>query len=435
MSLAPPPVRSRRSSLRKIYLLAIIEFAGFGALVAPMAVALSLKVLELVPADQKEGALALVTAVGGATALITNPLFGGLSDRTRSRYGRRRPWIVIGIVVGLIASALMLTATSIPMLAAAWVLAQAGYNAVFAALNAMLAEQIPDADRGRASGIFGAASGLGPLAAYVLAALYAKSLPMMFLAMPAVATVLVIGVCLVVKDPPALAGGLPGSSIRSVLGSFAFNPRRVPAFAFVALQRLVMQTGYTLVGAFGLYFVMLRLAMTTVEATQLTLATGMVTLVLMASVSWAVGFLASRSGKYGPFLFASMGAMVASLIISAFATDLPMYLIGVVLSGIAMGGYYAIDLALAMRTLPKGEEGKFLGIFNMAKTVPQTIAPAFAPMLLLIGDGDPLAGGDKNYLALYLFAAAAVIASVLAVRGFRTILNPPPAPVANPQEN
>ncbi len=40
--------------------------------------------------------LALVLPLGAAGALIGNPLAGALSDRTTSRFGRRRPWIVSG---------------------------------------------------------------------------------------------------------------------------------------------------------------------------------------------------------------------------------------------------------------------------------------------------------------------------------------------------
>ncbi|WP_345470952.1 MFS transporter [Glutamicibacter ectropisis] len=418
---AAPP--AQRSSIRKISLLALIEFATFGALVAPMAAALSLKVLELVPSSQKEASVALVTAVGGATALITNPLFGGLSDRTRSRFGRRRPWIFGGILVGLLASGLMLVSTSIPMLVIAWALAQAGYNAVFASLNAMLAEQIPDHERGKASGIFGAASALGPLSAYAIAALGAGSLPVMFLAMPALAAVIVVITCLIVKDPPPTSASTPRMSISAIFTSFIFDPRQAPNFAFLALQRFIMQTGYTLVGGFGLFFIMLRLKMPVEDATRLSLMTAMFSMVLMATVSWAVGMFVSRRGSYGGTLFVSIGLMITSLVLTAFTDDLTVYLLGVALSGIAMGGYYSVDLALAMRALPKGNEGKFLGIFNMAKTLPQTIAPAMAPALLLIGSGDPIAGGEQNYLALYLCAAAAVLLSCLAVIGFRTILS------------
>jgi MFS family permease len=43
--------------------------------------------------------LSLVLGVGAFFALIANPLVGRLSDRTTSRFGQRRPWLV-GAVLG-----------------------------------------------------------------------------------------------------------------------------------------------------------------------------------------------------------------------------------------------------------------------------------------------------------------------------------------------
>ena len=40
------------------------------------------------------GFIALVKAVARALDAITDPVMGWLSDRTHSRWGRRRPWII-----------------------------------------------------------------------------------------------------------------------------------------------------------------------------------------------------------------------------------------------------------------------------------------------------------------------------------------------------
>ena len=56
-------------------------------LIAPLLVTLALKVRSLVGVDQAPGYLALVTGIGGLLALIGNPLFGRLSDRTSSGSG------------------------------------------------------------------------------------------------------------------------------------------------------------------------------------------------------------------------------------------------------------------------------------------------------------------------------------------------------------
>ncbi|KSU65308.1 MFS transporter [Arthrobacter sp. NIO-1057] len=202
----------------------------------------------------------------------------------------------------------------------------------------MLADQIPDHERDKASGIFGAASALGSLSAYAIAALGAGSLPIMFLAMPALAAVIVVITCLIVKDPMPAMMNTPRMSLSGIFTSFMFDPRQASNFAFLDRQRFIMQTGYTLVGGFGLFFIMLRLKMSVEDATQLSLMTAMFSLVLMASASWAVGMFVSRRGSYGSTLFVSIGLMITSLVLTAFIDDLMMYLVSVALSGTATGG-------------------------------------------------------------------------------------------------
>src|ERR1022692_3069521 len=64
---------------------------------APLLVTLALKVDSLVGIKQAPGSLALVAGVGALVALVGNPFFGRMSDRTASKLGMRRPWMVIGL--------------------------------------------------------------------------------------------------------------------------------------------------------------------------------------------------------------------------------------------------------------------------------------------------------------------------------------------------
>jgi len=50
--------------------------------------------------EQAPKSLAVVTGIGALLAMVGNPFFGRLSDRTSSRLGMRRPWMVTGLVGG-----------------------------------------------------------------------------------------------------------------------------------------------------------------------------------------------------------------------------------------------------------------------------------------------------------------------------------------------
>ncbi|MGB8943676.1 MAG: MFS transporter, partial [Streptomyces sp.] len=59
----------------------------------PLQILLALQAEDLAPAGtSKETVLAWVAGAGAVVSLASNPLFGALSDRTVSRFGRRTPW-------------------------------------------------------------------------------------------------------------------------------------------------------------------------------------------------------------------------------------------------------------------------------------------------------------------------------------------------------
>ncbi|WP_335931985.1 MFS transporter [Streptomyces sp. PTD5-9] len=422
----PPP----RVPMSRVYLLALIELAALGPIATALAASLSLKVLEIAPGT-KESSLALVTTVGAVAALISNPVWGHFSDRTRSRFGRRRPWIVGGTLLGAVSAVLMLLAPGVGWLAAAWALGQLGYNAVTAALNAMLADQVPEEQRSKASGVFGAFGFLGMVPAMLIAALFAGDLPVVMLSMPLLSVVIAGAVCAVVPDPPVASAAAPARRLGDVFRAFLFNPFRVPAYSLAWLQRCVMQFGYTIVGTFGLFYLIERLGMGQDEAVSLTSVATIAGAAFNVVAAFACGHLASRRGNYGPFVLVAVGGMTLSLLMKAFTGDLAVFWASTVIAGFALGVYYSIDLALVLRTLPAGEEGKYLGIFNLAKTIPQSVAPALAPVVLAWGGPDPVSGHAQNYASLYLAAAAAVVLSLAALPGLRPVLRRAPvAPAA-----
>ena len=93
--------------MTRILQLAVMQCAALGALTAPAVVAVSLLVRRMVGNDSAPDVYALIDAAAALTAMIAAPLCGLLADRTMSRLGRRRPWLLGGAVVGLLGSAAM----------------------------------------------------------------------------------------------------------------------------------------------------------------------------------------------------------------------------------------------------------------------------------------------------------------------------------------
>jgi MFS family permease len=94
----------------------------------------------------------------------------------------------------------------------------------------------------------------------------------------------------------------------------------------------------------------------------------------------------------------------------ALTSTLPAFYVAAVVMGLGIGAYFAVDLALITDVLPDKEHkaAKDMGIFNIANSLPQSVAPAIAPFFLAIG------AGSANYTALFIAGGVlAVIGAVL----------------------
>src|SRR4051794_3435666 len=94
------PARTQgRASARFIAIYALAYATLWLALLTPAIISLALRVRQLAPGNAAEP-ISWVLMTGAVVALVSNPVFGALSDRTRSRFGRRRPWLVGGVLCG-----------------------------------------------------------------------------------------------------------------------------------------------------------------------------------------------------------------------------------------------------------------------------------------------------------------------------------------------
>lgn len=420
----------------RIAVFALLNLVLLGSLTGPVVVGLPASIARIVPEADRAPALAGVLLAGAIAALVANPLFGFASDRTRSRFGRRRPWLLGGALAGLGSCALVVQADSVPMLTLGWVLAQTSYNAALAALAALLGERLEERQRAKASGIFAAAAFLGTLPPLAIAAVAPHRLDLVMLAMPAVALV-VVCLCAATLRDSAATHPHSQSSARERGRVPVLRSRPSAAFWWVWLQRLLMHLAFSLVTAFGLYFVMARLAVDTERASSIISVTTLLGGAGIVVASLITGLVAGRRGRYGPYLAVAAVALAGASVLRAGVTGDATHLwLSALIGGLALGAFYAVDLALVLRTVPAGREGAYLGVFNVAETLPQTIAPSVAVLLLGLGAGDPLSASGDNYAALYLCAGVVALLAVLPMLGLRGVLSrehPEPSSAPSPR--
>src|SRR3954468_3547730 len=111
----PPDAAAQRVGWGFIGLYAAAYMGNILLLLAPLLVTLALKVASLVGIDRAPNSLALVAGVGALVAMVANPFFGRMSDRTVSRLGMRRPWMLAGLAGGSLGILVVALAPSVPV--------------------------------------------------------------------------------------------------------------------------------------------------------------------------------------------------------------------------------------------------------------------------------------------------------------------------------
>lgn len=394
--------------------LAAVNFGVLLALLTPVLVSMAFKVQHLSSStEEATGQLGLILGIGALFALVANPLAGRLSDRTSSRFGMRRPWILGGSIVGVGAFLLVGAATSLWVVLVGWCLAQASFNAVLAAANATLPDQVPAASRGKVSGIVGVTTPLAILGGSFLINFIGDDV-LRFLVPGLLALVLAVVFVLVLKDRRLAEKPKQRFTVGQFFGSFVFNPRKHPDFGWTWLTKFFVMFGYAGIATFLPFYLTEKFRLTEQGAISTILLANLASTVAMVISSPIGGFLSDRLGKRRPFVAAAGVIMVVGLVILAFAPSVAVVILAQAVIGLGAGAFFSVDLALATQVLPNADDtAKDLGVLNIANALPQSIAPAIAPSIIAIGTATAIGG----YSVWYLFGAfIALLGAVLVYR-------------------
>jgi MFS family permease len=390
--------------------LVFAQLVFFIALLGPAIVGISLKVQSVIPLEQQTTAVAIVGGFGALFAVIGNVLFGRLSDRTTSRFGRRRPWIVAGTVVMTLAFVVMALGQNVWVIAAGWCLAQLGANATLAPFVATISDQVPKFQRGSVSALLGIAQNIGILGGTYLAQLFKDHLVVLFV-VPSIFAIGAMVLFAVILPDQRLTVRPPKMTAREWATTFWLNPLKHRDFALAWWSRFLITLATFMFTTFRLFYLRDELGLAEADApAAVTIGVLIYTIALVAS-GWIAGKISDRTGRR-KFLVAGSTLLfaVGIVMLAHVSTVTGFYVVEAVL-GVAYGVYVGVDLALVVDVLPNPDDaGKDLGVFNMANALPQSVAPAIGGVLLAVG----AVGADKNYeLLLYSAGFAGLIGALV----------------------
>ncbi|MET0806511.1 MAG: MFS transporter, partial [Lacisediminihabitans sp.] len=194
---------TRKVPARWIALFATAWFGIWMAQLTPIQLLLPQQIGELLRArDWVDSVVAfgIVSGIAGLCALIAYPLTGALSDRTTSRFGRRRPWILVGTVVFAVSLLLLGLQTTIVGVGVFWSLAITGFCIVSAAITATISDQVPVRQRGIVSGWVSAPQAVGTVLGILLVTVLGLGLLLGYTLVAVLLVVLVLPFLLVIPD-------------------------------------------------------------------------------------------------------------------------------------------------------------------------------------------------------------------------------------------
>ncbi|MET0782435.1 MAG: MFS transporter [Microbacterium sp.] len=326
--------------------------------------------------------LAIVATIGALAAMLAQPIAGQISDRTRTRFGRRAPWIVIGALAGALSLVGLAFANTLVGVAIAWTLVQISYNFAQGPLSAVMPDRVPLARRGTFAALSGIGLMVGALGGSIVGSLFFNSITAGYITF-AVISVVVLAL-FVVFNPDYSSTQLAREpfSFADFLRTFWVNPIAHPDFFWAFTGRLLLYTGYFAVTGYQLVILTDYLGVDKPETVIPIL--GLISLAGILIATIISGPLSDRIGRRKPFVFGSSVVMGLAMLLPWLAPSLESWMIMTFISGLGFGMFQAVDTALMSEVLPSAKSfAKDLGVVNIAATLPQTLAPAVAGAIVL----------------------------------------------------
>jgi MFS family permease len=379
-------------------------------------------------ADQLSGnwfdpvlAFGIISAIAGFCAIIAYPVTGTLSDRTTSRFGRRKPWILAGALVFAISLFVLGLQETIVGVGIFWSTSLIGFCMLTSTLTAMISDQVPVNQRGFVSGWVSAPQAAGTILGILLVTELSLAIFVGYAVASVLMLVLVIPFLLVSKDAPIPAGDRPRLTLGTLLSGFWVSPRKYPDFGWTLLSRILVNIGNALGTTLLLYFIAFGLQRgATAEDDLLVLSVVYMAFFILSAL--VVGKISDRIGKRKMFVFLSAYLQGLAALILAFVPDYTIAIVAAGILGLGYGSFMAVDQALATQVLPDAHSrGKDLGIMNIATAVPQAFGPLLGALIVVAAASIAVGGSVTDAAGAFagategfgaLFIASGIVAAL-----------------------
>ena len=358
-------------------------------------------------------ALFLISISGAIIAVIVQPTIGSISDYTISRWGRRKPYILIGSILDLAFLVGIASSNTLVAIAAFIALLQFSSNFAQGPFQGYIPDLVPAAQVGTASALVGLMQVLGNVAGFVIGAIATATnrfeLGLIALGVLELSTMLSVVVRVREGPPPKSRGGRPWRAIAAE--AWGTDILRERSFLWLVASRLAILMGGAVLIQLATFYLSRSMGLNQVD-------TGLVEIPLVGLV--AIGTVLSvvpaarisdRVGRK-PVIWVSCAVGAVGLAIVASAPILALAFLGTLMYGISAGIFLAVDWALMTDIIPKASSGRYMGLSNVATASAGVLAVAIGGTLMDIVGG-PDSGGDGPRAALWMGVVLLGIGAIL----------------------
>jgi len=358
-------------------------------------------------------AFGIVSGIAGAAAIIAFPVTGFLSDRTTSKLGRRRPWVLGGAALFAASLVALGFVHGIVLIAVFWSLTIVGFCVLASALTALISDLVPVRQRGFVSGWMSAPQAVGIILGVLLITEVFVTVTLGYVAMAIGLAILVLPVVFFTKETPISKAERPEATASAFFRGMWISPKKHPDFAWTLTSRVFVNTGNALGTGLLLYYLAFGLEIGIDDAEEALLPLIVVYLVCVVLTALVVGYLSDRLARRKIFVIWGSLAQAIAAFVLVFVTSYEATFVAGALLGLGYGAFLAVDQALATQVLPDPHDrGKDLGIMNIAFQVPQALAPLLGALVV-----DALGG----FRGLFMLSAIAATIGALVVSLVRDV--------------
>ncbi|MFC1874968.1 MFS transporter [Chloroflexota bacterium] len=395
---------------------------------------LPLRLLDFVAESEKNTYLGILTFTGLMLAMVVQPIAGAISDRSGFRWGRRRPFILLGIMFLIMLLPGIGLAGSYAAILIIYCLMQVSNNTAQGPYQGFIPDLVPEGKRGRASGIKTLLEIVGGAISVLLISVFMDRYSAgegsfwlwLSLAIPgAVLLVVMVVTLLTVKEQPGT--DRPGLSILStVYNTFRIDLRANRDFIWFLVSRTLIFMAFSTIQQFALYF--LRDVIGVANPAEAAASFSVVAVIGMLIVVYPAGHLSDRIGRK-PIGIISGLLMALSIAVVIFAQEYAYVLIAAGGIGVAVGAFTSTNWALAVDLVAEGEEARYLGLANIATAGGAALARLIGPVI----DHFEAIRADLGYQVMLVACCIYCIVGALILLKVKPPVNrasqaPPPSP-------